>query len=220
MSKGRVKFGNPETNLCLVRINDVEQKISKAEFMEKLNMLRQSNEVNEIYMNRKKGNSNFKVIFNDGDEMKISGVSKEDKFYNDLRKMSTVNVNLIAKTGVIAALATSGIVLMATPVGKEIVNNVETYIETTVEYQENRNEFINDLNLMQSYHSQLRTNMISENTYWDFYSLVSKYSDPEVIESLNISENDLATLERYKTDIQNYNLRGSYNDLENTIKIH
>lgn len=220
MSKGRVKFGNPETNLCLVRINDVEQKMSKAEFMEKLNMLRQSNEVNEIYMNRKKGNSNFKVIFNDGDEMKISGVSKEDKFYNDLRKMSTVNVNLIAKTGVIAALATSGIVLMATPVGKEIVNNVETYIETTVEYQENRNEFINDLNLMQSYHSQLRTNMISENTYWDFYSLVSKYSDPEVIESLNISENDLATLERYKTDIQNYNLRGSYNDLENTIKIH
>lgn len=220
MSKGRVKFGNPETNLCLVRINDVEQKMSKAEFMEKLNMLRQSNEVNEIYMNRKKGNSNFKVIFNDGDEMKISGVSKEDEFYNDLRKMSTVNVNLIAKTGVIAALATSGIVLMATPVGKEIVNNVETYIETTVEYQENRNEFINDLNLMQSYHSQLRTNMISENTYWDFYSLVSKYSDPEVIESLNISENDLATLERYKTDIQNYNLRGSYNDLENTIKIH
>lgn len=221
MSKGRVTFGNPDTNLCLIKVNGQEQRMTKSEFIDKLNELRHSNQVNEIYMTRKKDKSNFKVIFYDGDEMKINSVSKEDEHYSDLKKMSTVNVSLVAKTGAIAALAASGIIFISSPAGKEVVSDVQSYVETTIENHEAKEEFRHDLEIMQSYHSQLRTNMITENAYFDFYYLVNKYSDPEIIESLNISENDLNTLERYKTDIQNYDIiKGTSNDFEENVKVH
>ena len=64
-----------------------------------------------------------------------------------------------------------------------------------------------DLEIMSFYYYQLKETNLSEDGYDYFYSLVDKYLNPQVVEYLNIPDETIELLNKYKTSLENYDIK-------------
>lgn len=195
MRKGRARFSKIDDS-CYFKIDDKNEIFSKKLLINSLERTKNEGDIKITLMYKKHGKYKFNFVFKDKDSVEIYNVSKEDANFKKLKSMANVNVTLLKRVAVIAAIVASGAVFSITPPGKQVVTEANQKFKDFIEYVDAKDEFSYDLGIIRVYDIQLDTPK-GVKVYDDMQDLLHKYNNEEMIEYLKMSEEDQELLNYY-----------------------